>query len=153
MFLSKFAIPLTLFVPAAAMACSCMDAADMTPQENAATLAKYANVVSARVISRKEPLQCRVAAFRWMFDVVGAKTDVTYTLKVSKAFHGPRMGVVRVVQQQVVGNTGCYADKSNSCGRDFKLGEDVWALRRLSSGAYERAGLCDEHRVREILNV
>jgi hypothetical protein len=130
-----------------------MVAADRTPQENAATLQRYASVVSARVMAKQEPLHCRVAAFRWIFDVIEAKTDVTYTLRVSKTLRGPKMSVVRVVQEQVFGNEGCVADGSNSCGRDFKLGEDVWALRRLNSGEFERAGLCDERRVREILNV
>jgi len=139
--------------PVTALACSCLSAANLSPQQIAAVLQQYPYVVRASVISTEEPLQCRLAPVRWLYAAAGAGAQIRHTLKIRSTLRGPELGSAVVVQEHIVDFQACHTFGSAGCDPSFAPGQDVWALRRIRKGTLERAPMCTEGLVREVLRI
>lgn len=140
-------------IPAAALGCSCLLPADLSRQQMAAVFQRYPIVVRARIVSTEQPFRCRIAPVRWLYAAAGEDAQVTHTLSVQSVIRGRALASVSVVQRQSVNFDGCHTAGSAACERAFSNAEDVWVLRKLTGNALERAPMCTERLVREVLKV
>lgn len=79
--------------------------------------------------------------------------EVRHTIAVRSTIRGESFATAVVVQQLTMGLDGCRPNGAGACDPAFSTTEDVWAVRRLADGTFERASSCTERLIREILRV